>query len=676
MQPPSRPARYRFARHGRAPHLLVDSPDELRQVCDLDPALWVASSAPVECINIDRTTIEYVDSDGNGRITHHEVSTAVDWLFAVLRDPGGIAGAHSYVRIADIDDAHPDGKRMATACRKITSRPDGDDESLTLKTVREIIGKIEGQPASGAGVVLSSAASAGAVRQLIDTIVSVTGGVKHPDGSMGVDSSCVAAFHRASSDHQAWRESAPESFSRIDTSLIGEGFAAILGKIDQFFALCTWAVLEPSSGEASTLSSDGRLMEANQIVASLGTLPLARPNTASLLELEACNNVVYSADLRKFFTGVVTPLLGRETVTISAAQWGTLQPMLTELAGWYGRKPDLADRVAVVEDLDNPAAELSFDAIGDLIRESTAAALDLENVKLLEKLIAYQQHLMTLVNNFVSFPLLYSRTGRAAFEKGCLIMDGKRFNLAVIVRDRKAHALLAKHSNMFVLYVTVFEKPELAAFEVAVPVTGGRKGNIALGKRGLFVDLDGVERDAEVSEMIENPISISQAVVSPFKRVGNMVTGKIEAITQDSQKQLDSYAAGNAEAFPSAPQASTGGALTGGGLLLGGSVAFAAIGSAIAYITNTLTQLTWWQFLAGLGGVIALVILPAITLAFIKLRRRDLSAIIEASGWAVNARMRLTHRLGRAFTMRPEYPKGSRGLPAYLRHHRRRRGLH
>jgi hypothetical protein len=100
-------------------------------------------------------------------------------------------------------------------------------------------------------------------------------------------------------------------------------------------------------------------------------------------------------------------------------------------------------------------------------------------------------------------------------------------------------------------------------------------------------------------------------------------------------------------------------------MLIGGSVAFAAIGTAVAYITNTLTKLTWWQFLAGFGGVVGLVLLPATVLAFIKLRRRDLSAIIEASGWAVNARMRLTHRLGRAFTIRPDYPKGSRGVPLH-----------
>ena len=644
-------------------------------MCDLDAALWVASSAPVDSINVDATALKYLDSNGNGRIIHHELSSAVSWLFAVVRDGRGISGARSDVRISDIDDTHPDGKRIAMACRKIMSQPDNADESLDLKAVREIIAKIEGQPANGAEVVLSSAAPNERVAHLIDAIVAVTGGVGHPAGSKGVDSACVAAFHRAWTDYLAWVNSAPKGSSLIEASPVGLRLATIIAKIDQFFALCTWAALGPVSGGPFVYPMDARPTESTQIVASLEEMPVAPPNTAGLLELEACNNAAYLIDMGTFFAGVLAPLLGREAESVSGAEWARLQPTLAAIADWYGRKPALADRVAAAEELDSLVDPVSLAEIGKLIEESRTAALDLGNVKLLEKLILYQQHLLTVVNNFVSFPLLYSRTERAAFEKGYLIMDGKHFNLAIIVRDRKAHALLAKNSHMFVLYVTVFEKPGLTAFEVAVPVTAGRKGNLALGKRGIFVDLNGIERDAEVSEIIENPISIVQAVVSPFKRVASMVTGKIEAITQDSQKQLDSFASGNVEAFPTAPQPAAKSTLSGGGLLLGGSVAFAAIGSAIAYITNTLTQLAWWQFLAGLGGAVLFVILPATTLAFVKLRRRDLSAIIEASGWAVNARMRLTHRLGRAFTVRPEYPKGSRGLPVYLRY-RRRRGSH
>jgi hypothetical protein len=98
-----------------------------------------------------------------------------------------------------------------------------------------------------------------------------------------------------------------------------------------------------------------------------------------------------------------------------------------------------------------------------------------------------------------------------------------------------------------------------------------------------------------------------------------------------------------------------------GGLLAGGGVAIAAVSSALAYISSVVAKHNFW-ILAGIGGAVLAVLLPSVILAFIKLRRRDLSAILEGSGWAINARMRLTQRQSRYFTMSPPYPRGAKGL--------------
>ena len=56
----------------------------------------------------------------------------------------------------------------------------------------------------------------------------------------------------------------------------------------------------------------------------------------------------------------------------------------------------------------------------------------------------------------------------------------------------------------------------------------------------------------------------------------------------------------------------------------------------------------------GLGGI---VVISSGLLGYLKLRARDMSAMLEAAGWAVNFRMKLTRRLGRLFTRRPGLPK-------------------
>lgn len=300
-------------------------------------------------------------------------------------------------------------------------------------------------------------------------------------------------------------------------------------------------------------------------------------------------------------------------------------------------------------------------ALLELIDSGSQTAAMLDGIRLVEKLTLYQANLLTLANNFVSFPHLYDPASRAMFESGSLVMDGRRFNFAVRVQEHASHAAVAKNGNTCVIYVEVSPPGGAERYEVAVPVTSGNKGGLCVGKRGIFEDISGRQCDARIVEIIDNPVSVPEAIVSPFKRLGRMLSGKIEAITASGQKQFDAKTsavvnqAGGTPAPAPQPQPTTNKGLLAGGLLMGGGVAIAALGSAMAYIGNTLaTDSGRFTFLVVVIGVILSVIIPTAIVAILKLRRRDFSAILEGSRWAINVRMRLTRKQGRAFTQKPK----------------------
>ncbi len=119
--------------------------------------------------------------------------------------------------------------------------------------------------------------------------------------------------------------------------------------------------------------------------------------------------------------------------------------------------------------------------------------------------------------------------------------------------------------------------------------------------------------------------------------------------------------AGTPPATAAAGAATSG--MAAGGLLLGGGVAVAALLSAMAYVGRVVVE-NPLAILLGVAGATLLLMLPTTIRAFLKLRQRDLSALLEGTGWAINARMRLTRRQARTFTVRPPYPKGVRGRRA------------
>jgi len=167
--------------------------------------------------------------------------------------------------------------------------------------------------------------------------------------------------------------------------------------------------------------------------------------------------------------------------------------------------------------------------------------------------------------------------------------------------------------------------------------------------------------------IIENPISYREALFSPFQRLVRILTGKIESITSEAEKKWDKRTSQTLTQIEQQSQSSQAAEakqsrLLAGGLMVGGGVALAALSSALAYIAKSLTGVPLWKILIGIGGSILAVMLPITIVAFLKLRKRDLSAILEGSGWGINARMRLTHKQGWFFTEKPKHPPGSKEL--------------
>jgi len=224
---------------------------------------------------------------------------------------------------------------------------------------------------------------------------------------------------------------------------------------------------------------------------------------------------------------------------------------------------------------------------------------------------------------------------------------------------------------MFIMYAELQGPPGSKPIEVAVPVTSGSKGNLCIGKRGLFFDVKNNEYNAQIVEIIDNPISFAEALAAPFKKMGRMLTGKIESWTSEADKKFEKETSTALTELQTprqtgAPAVQKPGISAAGGMVMGTGVALAALGSAAAYITKTISEISWGGFVLGIIGALVLVMVPLSLVAFIKLPRRDLSAILEGSGWAINARMRLTMKQGRFFTMRPKYPSGSKGVRKLL----------
>lgn len=671
----------RFRRYGKTYQLRIENADDLAAALGLDESLWVATSAPIDSLRCDSGFTKYVNADGSGRINTAEIKAAVAWLLDVLQDTSGLGSDADTIDLSAINPSSDYAADLLHSARHVLTCLGAEGtEAISLAQVRLYLDTEREQPLNGDGIIVPDAAGSVELQEYIAYAVDCTGGSEDASGKRGISLDQLNQFVGDVEGYTAWlaegRSAEGDEQSLLfpfgtETAAVHDVYAEHAADVDHFFDLCRTLAFEPRA-ISGMHCSDAELAELNFLVPGdvetcLKQAPLAKPASGSALPLVGPDvNPLARAWMARFVREVLPRAKVDAGDVLSESDWEKTKSVLRPYDTYVRRRR--GERVAKLppEKLEAYLNASLRDQVHELIRKDEEIAAKLAGIRQVEKLLLYHQNLLRLANNFVSFSQLYAIDERGLFEMGSAVIDGRWLNLAVRVDDIEKHAKAAADSGIFTIYLDVVGRSGARSFTVAMPATSGAKGNLTVGKRGVFFDIDDREYDAHIVRIISNPISIREALCSPFVRLWGFVLGKIESMSGASEKDLQK----SADQLLAAPPAARGAAgMPGGpaGLLVGLSVSAAAVGSSFAFITKTFSNLLPRQALMGLLGAAVCVGIPVALTAIMKLRNQDVSALLEGSGWAINARMRLSRGQRRQFTRKPGYPSGAKGIPRHRR---------
>lgn len=640
-----------FQRLGRRFQLQIESAQDLEHALGMDDALWVASSAPVDQFRADPALLKAMDLDRDGRIKVGEFKQCLRWTLDVLSDVRGMNERLEYVEAGWICDSHPDGRRILAYLGKRS-----DQGQLNLADVRKHLAQLKEDNVSDAAAVIPAQLS-GETAQRLQVLIDQLGGVPHPSGERGGNRVLLERFLQSIRAYLAWKDAARMDEKTLlpfgtSTRSVHELLLRLEARVEHFYRTCRLIDQDAARKEQIWPIPVQYREETGMDPEALLKLCLcAEPNPECELAFDAALNPLDRDDLL-LFQELALP--GEEILYLS--RWKELLSWMAPYRAWIARAPDIMYEQFSNDDLHAWLTPEYTAELREAMDKASASSLVLENVLLAEKLILFQSCMIEMGNNFINLSRLYDPACRALFEEGVLVMDGRRFTLAVRVTDRADHLKSTSRGALFTLYVRLEHAGRGESFEVAVPVTSGTQGNLAVGKRGVFTDAKGDEWAARVEHIVDQPVSLREAVTAPFQRLGEALTRKIESMSAAAEKEMEKATLSGVGSV--APSPAPGNPV--GGMLAGGGIALAALGSSLAFITRTLHEMTLLQVLSGVGGLILALMVPTIVVAWIRLRQRDLSNLLEGSGWAINSRMRLTAAQRKTFTQNPVWPANSR----------------
>lgn len=647
---------WQYCSLGGAIRVKIGSGEDIAHLGELDQKLWTVLSCPVEGLEFDKQTLEYLDTEKDGKIMVNEVVQAAQWLTSVIKDKDSILNGDSVLQLNNIDTSTAAGKGLYNSVRQILKNLGIDKDEISIADASDSKAIFAGTKLNGDGIITALSTSDDAQKQIIADIIATVGSVEDRSGEKGVNAELIEKFYASCADWAAWKSSAPVMPYGERTAAAFNAYNALKDKMNDYFTRCRLVAFDTEVAKAVNVA----VTDINDI----DSCPIAAPKAARTLDLAAINPAWQK---RVDALASLTGFSGKTEMT--EADWRSVETTFNDYAAWLGAK-----KGAEVETLGEVRINAILiagekEALLELVERDKALAAESSSIDDVKKLMYYYRDFYRLLKNFVLFTDFYSRAPgvRAMFELGQLYIDQRCCDLCIRISDMSKHADMAAQSGIFLIYFKATSKVLGKSMDAVAVMTDGDIFDLRPGKNGIFYDLQGNNWDAVITKVVDNPVSISQAFWAPYRKAWEFCVGilnksaadKDAKINADLQAKVQTAAATTPGAADAAktdkPQAFDIAKFAG---------IFAALGMAFGYIGTVITTIAAGvqstpipKLILIFLGLMLAISGPSCFIAWTKLRKRNLGPILNANGWAINSKVLVNILFGGKLTTVAKYPK-------------------
>ncbi|MDX9741218.1 MAG: hypothetical protein RBT81_08590 [Gammaproteobacteria bacterium] len=666
---------WKFFRAGDFDQVALTSGADMMALDRLDQKLWVALACPVSSLHFDQRTLQLIDGNGDGRIRAPELIAAIKWAGARLRDIDELVRRPESLPLAAIDDSNPAGAAVLDAARQTLALLGKDDaDSISIEESGDAVQRLTQTPFNGDGIIVEESADGESEKALIRDVIACIGSETDRADKPGVSMELLERFLADAEAALAWYR---QSEADATLSPLGEGtaaaveaVAAVRAKVNDYFTRCRLAAFDTRAAIAMN-GDEAEFQRLSALClapdsADVAALPLAHAAPGVTLPLGSGINPAWEDPIAALCANAIVPLLG-EVEALDEAQWKQVLATLAPFSEWMASGEAHAtrslgkDRLQEILDGDLPAR------LRALIERDLAEAPRCAATEDVDRLVRYCRNLHLLCENFVNFGDFYDEDREAIFKAGTLYIDQRSCELTLIVEDQARQATMAPLAGTYLLYCECVRRGTNETRHIVAAITNGDADNLLVGRNGVYYDRDGRDWDATVVRIVENPISMRQAFWAPYKKVVRMIEEQVAkraaAAEAASTEKLQTAATAAANADKAAVPSAEGTKKIDVGTVAALGVAFGALATALAAIAgyvSGLLQLPFWKLCLALAALLFIISAPSLVIAWLKLRRRNLGPLMDACGWAINARARINVPFGARLTGIARLPAGSR----------------
>ncbi|MBO4244289.1 MAG: hypothetical protein J5882_04430 [Bacteroidales bacterium] len=673
--------KWKFSKIGGVTRVSIESGDDIAHLDELDEKMWTVLSCPSSGLEFDEKTLKMIDADHDGQIRVNDVVTSAKWITNVLTNNDLLLKHASEINLSDINQSSDEGQKLYKSAKQILANLQKEKETISIEDTSDTIAIFAKTQFNGDGIITEKSADEEALQKIIHSIIETTGSKEDRSGEPGVDKEIVEKFYAECADFDAWNSQSVSNAASIlpygsDTEAALNAYNAVKTKVDDYFVRCkmvafnkdTCNALEIQLDELTKISGENLADNIDKIAA----YPLARISENNVLNLNQGINPAWQAkiaDVKRLIFD--KDFAGKEQITED--EWNSIAGKFAPYTAWKGDKKGASVESLGADAVKQIVTENRQQDILNLIEKDSALKDESDSILSVDKLLHLCRDFHIFLRNFVTFTDFYDRDFKAIFQAGTLYIDQRSCDLCIKVADTSKHGADIVSSGIYLLYCDCVNKVKNKTMQIAAAITDGDIDNLMVGKHALFYDRDGGDWDATVTKIIDNPISIRQAFWTPYRKFSNFIEEQVTKFAASKDEKMTGDALGQiSNAGTKLTEKPAEGAVPVDPLLTEKKQAFdiakfcgifAAIGMALGMIGTFLASaatgflaLSVPKMILAILGILLLISGPSMFLAWLKLRKRNLSPILNANGWALNSSTKVNTLFGATFTQLVKFP--------------------
>ena len=671
-----------FENIGGSSRVKITTGADIAHLSELDPKMWTVLSCPVKGLEIDEKSLSYIDYDGDGKIRISDVINMSEWVTGVLKNPDLLLEGKDSIDLDALNVENETGRKLYASAKQILNNLGKEGNVISLADTTDIAAIFAKTRFNGDGVITEASAEDADEKAAITAAVTVTGGVPDSSGASGVNADLIEKFYKTLAEYKSWKDAEVEAPFGADTEPALAAYNALDAKVKDFFMRSKLAAFSPDS--TATLDVQTSRIEAISAenltgkVEEIAAYPIVRVTGKAEIDLAAPVNPAWAGQFAQ-----LVAVAAADKKFLNEEDWAEIGSKFSAYTSWKGAKAGAAAESLGIDAVNDFLAKDKKAALLSLVAQDEALAEEAGNIDSVDKFLHVYRDFYRLIRNFVTLHDFYTKDKKvnAIFQSGRLIIDQRECRFCMQVTDMAKHTASAAASGMFLVYCDCTTKSHPGKLNIVAAVTVGEIGDLVVGKNAVYYDNAGVEWDAVITKVQDNPISVSQAFWSPYRRIATVVENLISKSAADKDAKMIAEATAKINAVPTtAPAAGADGKPAAAppfdiakfaGIFAAIGMAFGMIGTALSGLVESLSGMGWKLILVFIG-LILVISGPAMVMAWLKLRRRNIAPLLNANGWAVNAASKISIPFGATLTDSAAFPKlnlkdpyAKAGLPAW-----------